>query len=517
MSMDYSRLSRESLIHEIEQLNQSFEKAKMVEKGYQLGVHNLLDEIETPVYWVKSDYSVYWANRFCLETHHNIANQKCYQIFFGFTDVCEGCKLQQVIEDNKISIHRIQKEDSFKEVYQMPVVRGDYIGVLEFQYDAREAFETLRAQQKLLERYKLENAELYHKNQNMSQFIERFSKSLRTPLRALNGYFLLSDKEKDEIYLKTLKDTAEQLYETLNKMIMASKYDERNIVLRKEEFKLLNVISEATDQARLYRPAGPIHLLCAPTIPEVIKGDAMNFKLLLSYLYEIVMHFSENNPIHVSITEISQTRSKINLKFTYSAEQGESVDAGKMLDYFELERKMDYDSIEAYSISLGIHLARQIVEAFGGTIEIASSLDQEIYANVVLGFDKLSPLESQTETPVNNVVNRVLIVDFEKPDIALEVFEEYELYFAQTGDEAIRLYFEKEPDLMLINVSVEQCDGFEVFDEIERRRKTHRPIVSMSKKLIDNERVFMQDYGFDDYIPKPLTSENFKQIVGKYL
>lgn len=515
--MDYSRLSRESLIHEIEQLNRAFEKAKMVEKGYHLGVHNLLDEIETPVYWIKSDFSVYWANRFSLDTHQNIANQKCYQIFFGFNDVCEGCKLQQVIEDDKINIHRVQKEDSFKDVYQMPVVRGEHSGILEFQYDARETFESLKSHQHLLERYKLENAELYQKNLTISQFIERFSKSLRTPLRALNGYFLLSEKDKNGVYLKTLKDTSEQLYETLNKMILTTKYYEREIVLRKEEFKLLNAISEATEQARLYRPGGTIQMVCAPTIPEVIKGDAMNFKLLLSYLYEIVMHFSDDNPIQVSITEISQTRNKINLKFTYSAQQGEYVDSKMIRDYVELDRKVDFDSIEAYSISLGIQLARQIVDAFGGTIEIANSLDQEIYANVVLGLDKLLPVESENEEPIKRVVNRVLIADFDKPDIALDVFKDYELYFAQTGEEAISLYFEKEPDLMLINVSIEKCDGFEVFDEIERRRKTHRPIVSMSNKLIDNERVFMQDYGFDDYIPKPLTSDNFKQIANKYL
>ena len=70
--------------------------------------------------------------------------------------------------------------------------------------------------------------------------------------------------------------------------------------------------------------------------------------------------------------------------------------------------------------------------------------------------------------------------------------------------------------MTIINVLIEDCDGFKVYDEIERRRKKISPIIAISNKLIDNEREFMRDYGFDEYYPKPLDDEKLKGIIENY-
>jgi DNA-binding response OmpR family regulator len=70
---------------------------------------------------------------------------------------------------------------------------------------------------------------------------------------------------------------------------------------------------------------------------------------------------------------------------------------------------------------------------------------------------------------------------------------------------------------MIDNVLVEDCDGIKVFDEIESRRKDKTPIIAISNKLVDNEREFLRDYGFDEYFSKPLNDEKMQSIINNYI
>lgn len=509
--MNYSRLSKESLIHEIEQLNKALEYMKVEINGLKRGVNNVLETLEVQSCWIGSDYSVYWHNNYNPVHSDAMLQGKCYNVFFGLSDICEGCRLESAIKSNQSESFT---HSSGKVVHQFNATKDNMAGILEFHIVSKEKNDSVVKEKKMISLLKSENEHLLHQNSSLINHVEMFTKALRTPLRAMNGYFLLESEAKDDPYTKALKNSSEQLFETLNKFMIYSRFETGQVIFKKEEFKLISAISDATTQARLYNNSGNIHLICAPTLPEVVKGDALNFRLLMDYFYETLLYLCGDNTIEVSISEISQTQQGIYIKITMS---GKSQEGRYLSDIQEDGKELGFTELDTYSTAIGLKLMKSIVGAHNGTMELVTGLDDEVYMETIIELEKLFPREISVPSQPLHKGNRILIADVDKPDIPFEILSDYEVYFAETGDEALRLYFDKNPDLVLINVAIDQCDGFEVFDEIERHRKVHKPLVAMSNKLIDNERVFMRDYGFDDYIPKPLTEDGFKQIVHKFL
>lgn len=504
--MDYNKLSKESLIHEIEQLTQMVDHLKMDISGYTRNVQHVLNTVSVQTCWIGTDYSVFWHNG------HSVVKRgelKCYQMFFGLPDVCEGCQMLQV-QNSKIGMSFMHP--SGKNIFQIP--SGDS-GILEFHMDSPNEYIEKSSDQKIIEQYRSENEALLTRNETLLSTFQMFSKALKTPLRALNGYFLTQTDALKGSYFEALKNSSEQVMETLNKFMVLGKFEAGRTLFRKEEFKLLNIISDATAQARLAGKSGDIHLVCAPTIPEVVKGDALNFRLMLDFLFEAMLFVCKSGTLEISVTEVSQTQSRLFLKIAMRGEKAPNRSINEI--FIETEAFNTFTDFETYSAALGLQLATKIIAMQNGTLEVFEGLDEEVYIDVMVKLDKLFPkgwLDPQYD---RHEKKRILIADHDKPEVPFEVFSDYEVYFAETGQEALELYFDVNPDMVLVHVAIEACDGFEVYDEIERRRKEPVPIIAMSHKLIDNERIFMQDYGFDDYISKPLTEDKIRMLVSKFL
>ncbi|MBE7170612.1 MAG: response regulator [Williamsia sp.] len=80
----------------------------------------------------------------------------------------------------------------------------------------------------------------------------------------------------------------------------------------------------------------------------------------------------------------------------------------------------------------------------------------------------------------------------------------YEVFAAADGKQAITLYDEHRPDLVLTDLSMPDHSGFEVIDHIRNVRKDQTPIIVMSGKEDEDTIVTAFNMGIDDYIEKPV-------------
>ncbi len=99
----------------------------------------------------------------------------------------------------------------------------------------------------------------------------------------------------------------------------------------------------------------------------------------------------------------------------------------------------------------------------------------------------------------------ILIVDDEKPIVDIlkfnlqkEGFETIEAYDGQTG---LNLALEKNPDLILLDVMLPEMDGFTVCREV--RQKSQVPIILLTAREEEVDKVLGLELGADDYITKP--------------
>lgn len=115
--------------------------------------------------------------------------------------------------------------------------------------------------------------------------------------------------------------------------------------------------------------------------------------------------------------------------------------------------------------------------------------------------------------------NNILIVDDDENIaelISLYLNKEcYETKIAASGTEALQLFEEYSPDLVLLDVMLPGMDGYQVCTEI--RKTSNTPIIMLSAKGEVFDKVLGLKIGADDYIVKPFDSNELVARVGALL
>ncbi len=103
------------------------------------------------------------------------------------------------------------------------------------------------------------------------------------------------------------------------------------------------------------------------------------------------------------------------------------------------------------------------------------------------------------------MARKILIVDDEKPisDIIKYNLEKegFEALLAYDGEEALRIVFQSNPDLVLLDIMLPKMDGFQVCKKI--RETMNIPIIMITAKEEEVDKVLGLELGADDYITKP--------------
>ena len=101
----------------------------------------------------------------------------------------------------------------------------------------------------------------------------------------------------------------------------------------------------------------------------------------------------------------------------------------------------------------------------------------------------------------------VLIVDDEKPIVDILKYnlmkEGYETIEAYDGAQALEYALEKKPDIILLDVMLPKMDGFEVCRKV--REKMSTPILMLTAREEEVDKVLGLELGADDYITKPFS------------
>jgi DNA-binding response OmpR family regulator len=119
-----------------------------------------------------------------------------------------------------------------------------------------------------------------------------------------------------------------------------------------------------------------------------------------------------------------------------------------------------------------------------------------------------------------NTMKRILIVE-DEPSIALALEDDlrregYATLVVADGDTAIREATSQAFDLVLLDVMLPGKDGFDVCREV-RRAGVRTPIVLLTAKTQEAEKVLGLDSGADDYITKPYSARELRARVKAHL
>ena len=83
--------------------------------------------------------------------------------------------------------------------------------------------------------------------------------------------------------------------------------------------------------------------------------------------------------------------------------------------------------------------------------------------------------------------------------------EGYNVSIANTGMQAVKMFAEHQPDLMLLDIMLPELDGWQVCREV--RKYSNKPIIMLTAKGETFDKVLGLELGADDYITKPFEAK----------
>ena len=113
-------------------------------------------------------------------------------------------------------------------------------------------------------------------------------------------------------------------------------------------------------------------------------------------------------------------------------------------------------------------------------------------------------------------MKKILVVDDEKPISDIVKFnltkEGYEVSTAYDGEEALKMVPEVEPDLIILDLMLPKIDGLEVCREV--RKNYDMPIIMVTAKDSEIDKVLGLELGADDYVTKPFSN---RELVARVI
>lgn len=109
---------------------------------------------------------------------------------------------------------------------------------------------------------------------------------------------------------------------------------------------------------------------------------------------------------------------------------------------------------------------------------------------------------------------KILVVDDERPIAEIIKYnlqkEGFEVQTVYDGEDAIKMVHKMKPDLVLLDVMLPRKGGFEILKEI--RMEYVMPVIMLTAKEEESDKISGLDLGADDYITKPFST---KEVVAR--
>lgn len=173
---------------------------------------------------------------------------------------------------------------------------------------------------------------------------------------------------------------------------------------------------------------------------------------------------------------------------------------------------------------VGLALVKQVVEALGGDISVRSELGKGTTFEVTL------PVESSGNgvndgndgNDVNDEEQPLLLIVEDNADvaslIARQLAPQYTMHYATNGRQGIEMAQQLIPDIILTDVMMPDTDGLQLCRTLRENEQTnHIPIVIITAKATEEDKIRGLKAGADAYLIKPFNAEELNIRVENLL
>ncbi len=359
-----------------------------------------------------------------------------------------------------------------------------------------------------------------------SAFLANMSHEIRTPLNAIVGFSRIiaesDDANERKSYYEIVEANNERLLQLINEILDLSKIESGILEFVFTPVWLHKLCKEIYDAHKFRTPEG-VQLVYEPSDEKiVIDSDKNRIFQVISNLIGNAFKFTTEGSI-----SYGYRREGERIVF-HVTDTGTGIAPDKVGKVFERFMKLNNT---AQGTGLGLSICKTIIERLGGEISVTSELDkgttftfwlpakevEDPENNCPELFDDIES-EKQENTPEGEKATILIAEDTDSNYELLHAIlgKMYNLVRARDGMEAVTLFDEVKPDLILMDIKMPNLNGLEA-TKIIKELSPEVPVIIQSAFAYEYDRNAAQDAGCDDFISKPIAQDKLKKMVKRLL
>lgn len=386
-----------------------------------------------------------------------------------------------------------------------------------------------------------------------SAFLANMSHEIRTPLNAIVGFSrIISESDNAEErreYYEIVDANNERLLQLINEILDLSQIESGIVEFTYGPVRLHTLCKEIHD-AHVFRcPQGVELRFDSPDEALSIHSDKNRIFQVFSNLIGNAFKFTTEGSVSYGYKQEGER------VVFYVKDTGLGIEPEKLGRVFQRFAKLNNF---AQGTGLGLSICKTIIERLGGEIAVSSEVgtgttftfwlplenviqDTETGTNSHLPGEAVGtqpsevlPAKEDTPRPKEETTEkeedlRTTAVETEKATILIAedtdsnfdllnaiLGRKYRLVRARDGMEAVTMYDEVNPDLILMDIKMPNLDGLEA-TRIIRQLSAEVPIIAQSAYAYEHDRNAAEEAGCNDFISKPIAQEKLKEKIKKWL
>jgi len=379
-----------------------------------------------------------------------------------------------------------------------------------------------------------------------STFLANMSHELRTPLNAILGFSQLMSRSRSlpsehQDNLGIITRSGEHLLTLINQVLDLSKIEAGRTTLNETSFDLHCLLDGLEDMFQLKAEDQGLHLLFerTPDVPQFIRTDEVKLRQVLINLLNNAIKFTSEGGVSVRVRSVignGEDSSNYQLLITNYQLQFEVEDSGagiapeELDSLFEAFMQTRTGQQSSEGTGLGLPIARSFVQLMGGEMTVSSQVGHGSLFKFNIAVSVAETAQSNSQQPTRRVVAlepnqptyRILIVDdrWDNRQLLIRLLSPlgFELLEATNGQQALEIWENSCPHIILMDMRMPVMDGYEATKRIKATTKGQATaIVAVTASSFEEQRAVILSTGCDDFIRKPFREADIFDALRKHL
>lgn len=353
----------------------------------------------------------------------------------------------------------------------------------------------------------------YEVDEMKNEFVSTVSHELRTPLSSVLGFTeLMISKdlkpEKQKKYLKTIHKEASRLTVLINDFLDIQRMESGKQTYNKSALNLKSIANEVLDSYHITYSKHEF-VIEDLTAHHEVYGDEDKLKQLLNNLISNAVKYSPEGG-QVTLRFEEDHRGMLLLSIV---DEGLGIPEEALPNLFDKFYRVDNtDRRQIGGTGLGLAISKEIVNAHGGELSVASELGKGSTFSIAI------PVLGKTTSTAQD--GGVLIVE-DDDSLALLLMEElkgngFEVHHCRSGESAVHLLDQMTPRGIVLDIMLDGAmTGWDVLKAVKDKERTNEIPIIVSTVTEEKQRGF--ELGAKDYLIKPYPPMKLSSSVQKAL